>query len=148
MLVNVKNVKKEDLYAKFVKYKNAYSNNIGDQDLLNDICYGKIGYLPIKFGFRPPYNTDSESDKSLLINTYKNYMNIFKKKIFPYIPKNNNSTYLQSGFNPVVVHQFNGKWMYGRGMTVYRRIAQYYIKLAGISNEINEKFPAYINKLI
>ena len=67
---------------------------------------------------------------------------MFMEKIFPFIPKNkNNNNLIQSGINPVVVHQFNGKWMYGEGLTVYRRIS--HIKLAGISDDIYMKFPGY-----
>ena len=147
MLINVQGVKKENMYEKFIKYKSAYSNTIGDQHLLNDISYGKIGYLPMKFGFRPPYRSNGDSDSSL-INPYQNYMKKYTTKILPYIPKNNKyENYLQFGYNPVVVHQFNGKWMYGEGLTIYRIIAQYYIKMAGISDEIKKSFPGYFKKL-
>lgn len=147
MLVNVKMVKKHKLYEQFVKYKNAYSDAIGDQNLLNDIAFGKVGYLPLMFGFRPPYNSDQNSDKSFLINPYSQYFQKYEKKIFPFIPKSKtNENLLQSGYNPIVVHQFNGKWMFGRGMTVYRRIAQYYIKLAGIWKDIYKEFPGYLKK--
>ena len=144
MLINVEMVKKEKLYEKFVKNKDAYNGPFGDQTLQNDIAFGKIGYLPIKFGYRPPYSNDEESDKLSLKYSYQKYSKIFMEKIFPFIPKNkNNNNLIQSGFNPVVVHQFNGKWMYGEGLTVYRRISQYYIKLAGISDDIYMKFPGY-----
>ena len=49
MLINVEMVKKEKLYEKFVKNKDAYNGPFGDQTLQNDIAFGKIGYLPIKF---------------------------------------------------------------------------------------------------
>ena len=147
MLVNVKMVKKQKLYEKFVKYKNVYSDVNGDQNLLNDIAFGKIGYLPLKFGFHTPYDSDQNSDKSFLINPYQHYFKRYEKKIFPFIPKSKtNDNLLQSGYNQVVVHQFKGKWMFGKGMTVYRRIAQYYIKLAGIWKDIYKEFPGYLKK--
>ena len=58
ILVNVKKVKSERIYEKCKKYKNVYRSSIGDQDLLNDIAFGKIGYLPMKFGIRSPYIED------------------------------------------------------------------------------------------
>ena len=42
-------------------------------------------------------------------------------------------------YNPVIIHQWNGKWTYGSGLTIYRRIAQLYIKYAGILDETCEK---------
>ena len=42
-LVNVTKVKSENMYEKFVKYKNYYHSRIGEQDLLNDIAIGKVG---------------------------------------------------------------------------------------------------------
>lgn len=145
MLVNVKKVKKENMYEKFVKYKNVYSSEIGDQDLLNDIAFGKIGYLPIKFGIRSAFDNDKDSDNPLNENPYQYYVKNYFKINFPFIPRNINKI-IQLGYNPVVIHQFNGKWMFGKGMTVYRRIAQYYIKLAGIWDEMCIKFPGYCKK--
>ena len=145
MLVNVKKVKSENIYKKFLKFKNVYSSKVGDQDLLNDIAFGKVGYLPMKFGIRAPYKNDKDSDKPLYNNPFYHMMKKYSKSKYHYIPKNINKA-IQLGHNPVVIHQFNGKWMYGKGLSIYRRIAQYYIKLAGIWNEICEKLPGYCLK--
>ena len=145
MLVNVKKVKSENIYEKFLKYKDVYSSKVGDQDLLNDIAFGKVGYLPMKFGIRAPYRNDKDSDKPLYNNPFYHMMKKYSKSKYHYIPKNINKA-IQLGHNPVVIHQFNGKWMYGKGLSIYRRIAQYYIKLAGIWNEICEKLPGYCLK--
>lgn len=48
--------------------------------------------------------------------------------------------------NPVIVHQWYGKWIRGKGLTIYRRIAQYYIKYAGIWNEMCQKYPRACKK--
>lgn len=145
-LINVTMAKKENIYELYLKYKNIYHSVVGDQDLLNDIGYGKIGYFPIKFGFRAPYRNDKESDKLLLTeNPYHTYFRKYPKKIFPFIPKKEGD-FIQLGYNPVIVHQFNGKWMFGKGMTIYRRLAQYYIKMAGIWDEMCQKFPGYCSK--
>ena len=57
-LINVTKVKSENMYEKFVRYKNFYHSHIGDQDLLNDISMGKVGMYPIKFGFTSPFIND------------------------------------------------------------------------------------------
>jgi lipopolysaccharide biosynthesis glycosyltransferase len=62
ILINVKKYKYENIYEKCVKNKDIYHNEIADQDLLNDILFGKIGYLPFKFGMRSPYGKDVDSD--------------------------------------------------------------------------------------
>ena len=50
-LVDVKKAKSAKIYQKIVKNKNLYKPSINvDQNYLNDVSYGKIGILPIKFG--------------------------------------------------------------------------------------------------
>ena len=110
------------IYEKCVKNKDAYQNQIGDQDLLNDILFGKVGYLPMKFGIRPPYRIDEDSDIVLKENPYKYYSYAYSKANYSFNPQSS-SKFIQLGYNPIVIHQFNGKWMFGKGLTVYRRIA-------------------------
>ena len=136
-LINVTKFKSENAYAKFVKFKNYYHSNIGDQDLLNDISVGKIGMYPLKFGQYPPF----KNDRKLYVHKYyrKNQTKI------KYIPPNI-IEYLKSGYTPIVVHQWNGKWSRGSGLTIFRRIAQYYIRYAGIWEELCKKYPGYCKK--
>ena len=139
------------MYKKYLKYKNVYSNNIiADQELLNDVCDGKIGYLPIKFGLFSPFINDKQSDLNPYHNQYEKYkMNEYKllkqHKKFPFIPRNINEFFMQS-YNPVVIHQWNGKWVEGNGLSIYRRLAQYYIRYAGIWEEMCVTFPKYCYK--
>ena len=142
-LINVKKVKLYNMYDKFRKYKNEYNSKVGDQNLLNDIAYNKTGYLPMRFGLRGPYMNDHDSDFGK--NSIFGFINKIKINNFNFIPNNENDL-LKIGYNPVVVHQCNGKWMDGKGMTVYRRLAQYYIKMAGIWDEICLIFPGYCQK--
>ena len=143
-LINVKMIKYYNIYKEFKKYKNIYKHSYGDQDLLNDIGFGKIGYLPIKFGIRAPYINDNDSDVGK--NSNFKYINKIKLKyLFNFLPRNENELF-RLGYNPVVIHQLNGKWMDGKGLTIYRRLAQYYIKLAGIWDEMCEKHPGYCEK--
>lgn len=146
-LLNVKKIKSENMYEKYLKYKNVYTNIICDQDLLNDLAQNQIGYLPIRFGLFSPFLNDNESDSSGIENQYEKYkMNEEKLKNTSYnIPKNSYDYFKQS-YNPVVIHQWNGKWQLGGGISIYRRLAQYYIRYAGIWNELCEKIPGYCEK--
>ena len=140
-LLNVKKIKEENMYEKYLKFKNAYNNNIiCDQDLLNDVAQDNIGYLPVRFGLFSPFVSDSDSDNTSIINQYEFYhMNENKlKNKFPFLPKNSSDFFRQSA-NPVVIHQWNGKWTYGNGLSIYRRLVQNYIRLAGIWDEFCQK---------
>ena len=133
------------MYDKFLQNKNAYRGSmIADQEILNDVANGKIGYMPMKFGLFGPFVNDKHSDKqpyNTFYNTYYNFLGRtnYKEK-YPFLPKDKNEMNLQ-GYNPIVIHQWNGKWMGGGGLSIYRRIAQYYIKYAGIWDEICHKTP-------
>ena len=146
---------------KINKNKDIYHNEIADQDLLNDILFGKIGNLPFKFGMRSPYGKDIDSDIVLRDNPYSYYTYVYSKVNYTFNPQNY-SKFMQLGYirtpklpsilnisrgeyliNPILIHQFNGKWIYGKGLTIYRRIAQYYIRMAGIWNEMCKEFLGY-----
>ena len=78
-------------------------------------------------------------------NPYKLYTKSYSLVKYTFNAKNI-IKFIQLGYNPIVIHQFNGKWMYGKGLTIYRRLAQYYIKIAGIWNEMCKEFPGYCQK--
>lgn len=134
-LINVTKVKSENMYDKFVKYKNFYNSYMGDQDLLNDIAIGKVGMLPLKFGRYSPFKND---EKPLVPIRYN-------KNLYLYLPQNT-TDYLISGYTPIIAHQWNSKWSKGYGPTIFRRIVQYYIRLAGIWEDTCKKFPGYCIK--
>ena len=148
-LINVKKVKEEKMYEKFIKNRsNFYNSLIADQDFINDVAYGRIGYLPIKFGAIPIFVNDNHSDEQPFKTFYESmdyYNKIKNSGIYPYYLRNENDLYYQT-YNPYIVHQYSEKWMFGKGMTIYRRIAQYYIKYAGIWNEICSKFSGYCTR--
>ena len=143
-LVDVKKVKEANMYQKFKANKNAYSSTIGDQDLLNDIAFGKITYFPYKFGMLSPFSNDHEAEIAKNESTYSFYIPKLQRYVgrFNFIPKNN-MDFLKMGYGPSVIHHMYSKWMYNGDLTVYRRLAQYYIKLAGIWDEICKNFPGY-----
>ena len=145
-LLNVKKIKSENMYNKYLKYKNIYTDKIADQNLLNDIAHDQIGYLPIKFGLFSPFKNDSDSDTPNIKTYFEKYNMINKlKDTCSYIPKNYNEYFRQS-YNPVVIHQWNGKWIEGGGLSIYRRLAQNYIRYAGIWDELCSRFPLYCKK--
>jgi hypothetical protein len=146
-LLNVRKIKAENMYEKYLKYKDVYTHIIADQDLLNDIAQKEIGYLPIKFGLFSPFLNDAESDTLDSKNQYEFY-NMSEAKLKNtsfYIPKNSND-YFRLSYNPVVIHQWNGKWQNGEGISIYRRLAQNYIKIAGIWDELCLRLPGYCEK--
>ena len=131
-LVDVKKAKSEKIYQKIVENKNLYEPSIiVDQDYLNDVSFGKIGILPIKFGLTP-YQT---------ILAYLKYANLTKN--YQYLNEINSQDF---NLNPVIIHQWNGKWVQGGGLTIFRRIAQYYIRLAGIWDEMCKEHPGACKK--
>ena len=144
-LVDVKKVKSERIYEKIVENKNVYQpSEFFEQDILNDIAYGKIGYLPMRFGLKGPFSEDKYSDSPNRTD-YSNTLEKAKYKDKYNLPKNDNEMVPQS-FNPVVIHQWNGKWIDGLGLTIYRRIAQYYMRFSGIWDEICPEYPGLCKK--
>jgi hypothetical protein len=144
-LVDVKKVKSEKIYEKIVEHKNLYKRSvIFDQDFINDIAYGKIGYLPMRFGLNGPFREDKYSDSPPYKTEYKFIDKATYKEKYN-LPKNQNEMNIHN-LNPVIIHQWNGKWFLGRGLTIYRRIAQYYIRFAGIWDEICQKYPGFCKK--
>ena len=115
-LLNVRKIKSEKMYDKYLKYKNVYTHIIADQDLLNDIAQKEIGYLPVKFGLFSPFLNDKESDTIESKNQYDFYnMNEDKlKNTSFYIPKNSNeyfklslNIYLLSFFDLIIQFQLS-----------------------------------------
>lgn len=99
----------------------------------------------MKFGIRSPYFSDEDSDLPKSNNPLHYFIKYYKSFNPKLIPEEITKV-IQLCNNPIVIHQFNGKWMYGKGLTVYRRIAQYYIRLAGIWDEMCIKLPGYCLK--
>ena len=145
-LIDVKKVKSQNMFKRFVDSRSGYfKSTIADQDLINDVAYGKIGYIPLKFGALQPFSNDINSDTPPFNTLYKEYKFFDKIKFsgnYPYNLTNINDLHLQI-MNPVIAHSYSGKWMNGEGISLYRRISQYYIKYAGIWDEMCIKLPGY-----
>ena len=145
VLIDVKKAKSEKIYEKIVENKNVIEpETIYDQDILNDFAYGKIGYLPMRFGLVAPFFEDYYSDSPPYKTVYFNLDNAKYKEKYN-LPKNQDEMNIHA-LNPVIIHQWNGKWIHGRGLTIYRRIAQYYIRFSGIWDEICPIYPGLCKK--
>ena len=145
-LIDVKKVKKKNMYNLFLKYKNVYGPPFAEQHMLNDIAYGEIGYLPMEFGLVPPFSNDDFSFNRTEQSIYIYYDLKMISNNSNFLPKTYED-FLHAAYNPVIVHSWNGKWSDGQGMNIHRKLCQYYIELTGIKNEICGKFPGYCMKI-
>ena len=142
-LIDVQKVKKINMYNLFLKYRNIYTGKFAEQHMINDIAYGKIGYLPIEFGLVPPFSDD------LLFYLKKKPKAIYTMFKLNIISNNSNfvprtyQEFLLAAFDPIIVHQWNRKWASGNGMNIYRRLCQYFIELSGMKKEICSVHPGY-----
>ena len=146
-LIDVDKVKKKNMYKLFLKYKSVYPPPFAEQQMINDINNGEIGYLPVEFGLVPPYNNDKlfhkRKNKKAFYDCY-NYTIISNTSDF--IPKTYYE-FLHGAFNPIIVHSYNGKWVKGKGMNIYRKLCQYFIELSGMKKEICKNRPGYCKKI-
>ena len=90
-----------------------------------------------------PFTNDKDSEKAKRKNIFSNYIERLKlQDKYTFLPKDE-TEFLRIGYSPSVIHHMHGKWMEGKDLTVYRKLAQYYIKYAGIWEEICKEFPGY-----
>ena len=144
VLLNVKELKKNKFWENYIK--NRFINLLGarDQTLFNIIVPDeKKNYFPLRFGGLSPFKNDKDSDK-LIQNYYgfQRWINTSLSKSLPEHPGTLNEIINQL-FNPVFIHQFDGKWKNGNGLSKYRIISKYFIKMAGIWDELCSKHPGY-----
>ena len=140
-LIDVKKVKKKDMYSKFLKYKNIYGPPFAEQHMINDIAYGEIGYLPIEYGLPQPFEFDNQFNftnrplfKNINLKLISKYSNFLPKTYEEFVHK---------AYSSIIVHSWFGKWADGRGMNIYRKLCQYFIELSGMKKEICSEFPGY-----
>ena len=115
-----------------------------DQTLFNIIIPDKKkNYIPFKFGGYTLFSSDKNFDSSNFTNfQFKTW---FKRNDSLYLPDNPKSEFgiLANLYNPRFIHQFYGKWMLGKGLSIYRLLVKYFISLTGISDEICRMVPGY-----
>ena len=144
MLMNVKEFKKSNFFG--VYSQNRYLKIYGakDQTLFNIVSPDdKKGFLPFKFGGYSILINDKDSEEfKFTKNEYNNWLNSELANILSGEIKTELDIICKL-FNPYYIHAFNGKWFKGQGLSIYRHLVKYFIKLIDIWDELCEKSPGY-----
>ena len=145
ILLKVKELKKIKFWDTYTKNRNLKMEGKPDQTLFNILIPdNKKGYFPFKFGGLSPFVNDNDSDILNFCDNYglKNWLNSSLSNSLPNHPINLERLVAQL-YNTVFIHQFSGKWFKGSGLSIYRNLAKYFIKLADIWDEICNERPGY-----
>ena len=144
-LINVDKVKNIYIYDLFLKYKNVYYPPLAEQNMINDIRNGKIGYIPVEFGLVPPFEDDESSSNITKTSIYRFFnLNIISENS-SFLAKTYEE-YMSLAYNAVIIHCWNGKWNYGTGMNIYRKLSQFFINLTGHRKRNISKSPWILQK--
>ena len=144
LIINVTEFKMNNIWDKYTKNRNLQVEGAPDQTLLNIIIPDdKKDYFPFRFGVYSIFIDDN----SFKNNTYNNDCGLkswFASELnnLQDNPKTM-SEYFSLYNNSIFIHQFIGKWYKGQGLSIFRNSAKYFIKLAGIWNELCLKKPGY-----
>ena len=115
-----------------------------DQSLFNHLIPdNKKNFFPFRFGGYGQFLDDSDSDFN---NFYEFQLESWlKSDLSNSLPEKPNSLreLIAQLYNSVFIHQYIGKWSSGKGLCTYRNSAKYFIKLAGIRDELCAKKPGY-----
>ena len=146
ILIDVKEAKKNKIWDTYVKNRYLIKNNNTkpDQTLYNIIIPDdRKNFFPFRFGGLVPFENDENSDNLYVVPYgYDKWLNSSLSNSMPENPKNI-IKYSAQIYNPVFIHQFSGKWHLGKGLSIYRNLAKYFIIISGIYDEICEKIPGY-----
>ena len=144
LLLNVKELKHNNFWINFIKNKYLKLEGQPDQTLFNILIPDdKKNYLPLKFGGFSIISNDENYDSLKFIDfKFKEWLNSSLSSSLPDKP-NSEKEILVNLYNPRFIHQFNGKWEKGDGLSIYRLLSKYFINLAGITEEICKKKPGY-----
>jgi hypothetical protein len=143
LIINVTEFKINKVWDKFTENRNLTLKGAVDQTLFNIIIPDdKKDYFPFTLGV---YST-FEKDDSFIKNDYfdsglKNWL-ASKSNNLKDNPKTL-SEYFSLFNNSIFIHQFYGKWYNGTGLSLCRNSSKYFIKLAGIWEELCSKKPGY-----
>lgn len=142
LLINVKKLKIHQFWNLYTKNKNLKLSGAKDQSLFNILIPDKYkDYIPFKFGGLSPFKNDKNSDK--LLFTDHGQKKLLKSKMNLPFPKDTHLQVTAQLYNPVFIHQWNGKWFKGKGLSIFRNLAKYFINIAGIWNEVCKTIPGY-----
>ena len=144
ILLNVKKLKENNFWNVYTKNRYLKMKGKPDQTLFNIVVPdNKKDYFPLRFGGLTPFINDRDSDKlKFHDNSFEKWLNSPFSKSFPENP-NNLFKFNAQLYNSTFIHQWNGKWASGRGLSIYRNLAKYFIKLAGIWDDICKIKPGY-----
>ena len=143
LLINVTEFKINNVWDKYTKNRYLRLRGQPDQSLLNIVIPDdKKDYFPFTFGVYSIFKYDNSFVK-------KNYYDCGLASWFASelnnLPENPKTieAYYSLFNNSIFIHQFDGKWERGQGLSRCRKSAQYFIKLAGIWEELCLKKPGY-----
>ena len=99
--------------------------------------------IPFRFGGYTILCNDKNSD-NLKFNDL-GLENWLKSKLSNSMPEKPDNLFklISQLYNSVFIHQFCCKWNRGIGLAIYRNLAKYFIKLAGIWEELCKKRSGY-----
>ena len=143
IIINVTEFKRNKIWDKYTNKRNIPLDGAVDQTLFNIIIPDdKKDYFPFKLGAYS-FLIDDETifQKNYFDFGLKNWLES-KSNNLPDNPKSL-IEYFSHIFNSNFIHQFSGKWYRGQGNSVYRYSAKFFIKLAGIWEELCAKRPGY-----
>ena len=143
LIINVTEFKINNIWDKYTKNRNLHLNGQPDQTLLNAIIPDdKKDYFPFTLGVYSIFRDDNSFSKKEY-NDYglKNWL-ASELNNLPENPKTI-SEYFSLFNNSIFIHQFEGKWYDGEGLSICRNYAKYFIKLAGIWEVLCLKRPGY-----
>jgi hypothetical protein len=144
LLLNAEKLKKIQFWNNYTNNRYLPTNGQPDQSLFNILVPDdKKDYIPLRFGGLSPFGSDQNSDRLEYYEYgFRKWLNSSLSSTFPENPKTLDRLTAQL-YNPVFIHQWNGKWHEGKGLSIYRHLAKYFIKTAGIWEELCQIKPGY-----
>ena len=144
ILLDIKKFKTNNFWKYYIDNRNLTLEGQPDQTLFNILISDENkNYLPFKFGGFSLFNNDKNYDLMLFENfQFKNWLKSNYSISLPEKPESEKDIIFYL-YNPRFIHQFDGKWEKGDGLSIYRLLAKYFINIAGISDEICKKKPGY-----
>lgn len=144
LIINVTEFKMNNIWDKYTKNRNLHVEGAPDQTLFNIIIPDdKKDYFPFRLGVYSIFEDDNSFNKKIYDNDsgLRNWI-ASELNNLPDNPKTM-SEYCSLYNNSIFIHQFLGKWYFGQGLSICRNSAKFFIKLAGIWDELCLKRPGY-----
>ena len=143
IIINVTEFKINNIWEKYTKNRYIKLGGAVDQTLLNIIIPdSKKDYFPFRLGV---YSILPKENSLYKKNYFDHGLKSWLESKSNYLPENPKSLleYFSQMLNPIFIHQFYGKWYRGKGLSIHRNLVKFFIKLAGIWEELCTKRPGY-----